>query len=91
MEFALTDTVGYIASVVGIMLMLPQVWKAWKTKRVEDLSFGMVVLYFFNCLLWLLYGLLLAARPLILANGIALIISIVQIILKLKYRVSVAH
>lgn len=91
MELTLTDTVGYIASVVGTMLMLPQVWKAWKTKRVEDLSFGMVILYFFNCLLWLLYGLLLEARPLILANGIALIISIVQIILKLKYRVSLAH
>lgn len=91
MEFALTDTVGYIASVVGTMLMLPQVWKAWKTKRVEDLSFGMVILYFFNCLLWLLYGLLLAAHPLILANGIALIISIVQMILKLKYRASAAH
>lgn len=91
MEFALTDIVGYIASVVGTMLMLPQVWKAWKTKRVEDLSFGMVVLYFFNCLLWLFYGLLLAASPLILANGIALIISIVQMIFKLKYRVSAAR
>lgn len=91
MDFVSTDIVGYVASVVGTMLMLPQVWKAWKTKRVEDLSFGMVVLYFFNCLLWLFYGLLLAARPLVLANGIALIISIVQMILKLKYRASAAR
>lgn len=81
-----TNIIGYTAVVVGTSLMLPQVWKAWKTKRVEDLSMGMVILYFFNCLLWLLYGLLLAASPLILANSIALIISIAQVILKLKYR-----
>lgn len=91
MELTLINIVGYTATIVGTMLMLPQVWKAWKTKRVEDLSFGMVVLYFFNCLLWLLYGLLLTARPLILANGIALIISVVQMLLKLKYRASAAR
>lgn len=84
----LINIIGYTAVAVGTSLMLPQVIKAWKTKRVEDLSFGMVVLYFFNCLLWLLYGLLIAALPVIVANSIALVISIAQVILKLKYRIS---
>jgi len=82
----LTNVIGYTAAVVGTLLMLPQVVKSWRTKRVEDLSLGMTVLYFLNCLLWLLYGLLITALPMIVANATALVVSIVQVVLKLKYR-----
>ena len=82
----LANLVGYTAAVVGTFLMLPQVVKSWRTKRVEDLSLGMTVLYFFNCLLWLIYGLLITAFPMIVANAAALVVSIVQVVLKLKYR-----
>jgi len=82
----LTNLVGYTAAAVGTLLMLPQVVKSWRTKRVEDLSLGMTVLYFLNCLLWLLYGLLITALPMIVANATALVVSIVQVVLKLKYR-----
>jgi MtN3 and saliva related transmembrane protein len=81
----LTNVIGYTAAVVGTLLMLPQVVKSWRTKRVEDLSLGMTVLYFFNCLLWLLYGLLITALPMIVANATALVVSILQAILKLQY------
>lgn len=80
-----TNVIGYIAVVVGTSLMLPQVVKLWRTKRAADLSLGMTVLYFFNCSLWLIYGLLISATPMIVANGIGLVISVVQVTLKLKY------
>ena len=54
-------------------------------KRVDDLSFASVTLYFANSLLWLAYGLLIAAWPVAVANALALVISIVQLSLKLKY------
>lgn len=82
----LTNVIGYTATVVGTCLMLPQIIKSWKTRSVGDLSLGMVTLYFFNCLLWLTYGILIVAVPVIIANGIGLVISIVQVGLKLKYR-----
>ena len=81
-----TDLIGYAATVVGTCFMLPQIAKSWKTRSVSDLSMGMVVLFFFNCILWLSYGILISAMPVIIANGIGLVISIVQSILKLKYR-----
>jgi MtN3 and saliva related transmembrane protein len=81
----LANVVGYAAAVVGTFLMLPQVIKSWRTKRVEDLSFGMTILYFFNCLLWLIYGLLLAAAPMIIANSAGLVISIILVALKLHH------
>jgi len=81
----IADVIGYIAAVVGTLLMLPQVIKIWKTKKVRDLAFGMVLLYFLNCLLWLLYGVMISASPVIIANFIALIISIIQLAFKVKY------
>ncbi|PYU77096.1 MAG: hypothetical protein DMG49_00260 [Acidobacteria bacterium] len=68
----LTLLIGYAAVAVGTTFMLPQILKSWKTKRVDDLSLASVTLYFANS---------------IVANARALVISICQVFLKLKYRV----
>ncbi len=80
-----TEIIGFSAAIVGTSLMLPQVIKCIKTRKVDDISLGMLLLYFFNCLLWLIYGTLIIAWPVIICNFLALIISIVQLALKLKY------
>jgi MtN3 and saliva related transmembrane protein len=85
-QVILTDIIGYTAAVVGTMLMLPQVIKSWRTKQVDDLSFAMVILYFANCALWLAYGLLVDVRPVVLTNAISMVISVVLLGLKLRYR-----
>ena len=81
----LTEIVGYLASIVGVSLMLPQVYKSWRTKDVEALSWGMLFLYSLNCFLWLIYGISLNALPVILTNAICLGISFLQIALKKHY------
>lgn len=81
----LTTIFGYLATATGICLMLPQLYKTLKTKSVHDVSWGMLVVYFFNCIFWLTYGVLLHATPIILTNSIALVISIAQIILQIRY------
>lgn len=86
MAITLADIVGYAAMIVGTGVMLPQIVKSLQTKKVEDLSLGMVWLFFFNCLLWFTYGILIRASPVIIANGIGLVISVVQVFLGLKYR-----
>lgn len=79
------EIIGYLAAAAGTSLMLPQVIKSLKTKKMRDVSFGMLILYFFNCILWLAYGILISAWPVIISNFIALIISIIQLFLKVKY------
>lgn len=81
----ITNIVGYAGMVVGISLMLPQLIKSYKTKKVDDLSMAMLVLYFFNSLLWLIYGILINTPPGVIANAVALLISIAQITFKLRY------
>ncbi len=81
----ITGIIGSSATLIGTSLMLPQVIKSFKTKKVEDISYGTLVLYFLNCLLWLMYGILIVALPIVICNFIALIISVLQIFLKIKY------
>lgn len=85
MNEVLVNIVGYSAAVIGTSLMLPQVFKSYKTKSVNDISWGLLVFYFLNCVLWLIYGILINASHLILTNAIALVISVIQIVLKVKY------
>ncbi len=86
MATAIVNVVGYAAAVVGSVLMLPQAIQSWRTRSVEDLSLGMVVLYLANCLLWELYGLLLHAGPVIAANGIGLLIGAWQFAMRVSYK-----
>ena len=84
MEIA--DLFGYAGMVTGVSFMLPQVYLTYKTKSVEDLSWGMLALFFLNCVFWLTYGILSSAIPVAITNGLALIVTIVQIALKILYR-----
>ena len=83
---AITQIIGFSAAAVGTSLMLPQVIKSIRTKKVEDVSLLMLFFYFINCTLWLTYGMLIQDWPIIVCNFIAIIISIIQIFLKFKYK-----
>ena len=85
MDNIFLNIIGYSAAVIGTSLMLPQVIKSYKTKSVADLSWGMLILYFLNCASWLIYGILINASHLILTNAIALVISVIQVLLKLRF------
>ncbi|TRZ77159.1 hypothetical protein D4R87_03385 [bacterium] len=82
----LTQIIGFLAVIVGTLIMLPQVIKTIKTKKAADISLIMLIFYFLSCSLWLIYGVLLLSWPLIICNFIVLIISIVQIILKFRFQ-----
>ena len=38
------EYLGYAAGVLTVVSFLPQVVRAWRTRKVEDLSFGMFAL-----------------------------------------------
>lgn len=82
----ITDIIGYLAAIFGTSIMLPQVLKTLKTKRVKDLSTTMLVVYIINCTLWEVYGLLIDSMPIIACNLAALTIGVFQFVLKHRYR-----
>lgn len=80
-----TEVIGLIASALSSLTFVPQVYRAWKTKSVEDLSFAMMMFVFFSTILWLIYGFERNALPVILCNGIICVLSMVMIYFKFRF------
>ncbi len=80
-----TEIIGYIAAVIGTVLMVPQVIKSIQTKSAKDVSALMLGAYLVQCVLWSIYGFSIKAPPVYLCNMIAFCIGVVQVGLKVKY------
>jgi MtN3 and saliva related transmembrane protein len=77
---------GLVAGTLTTLSFLPQVHKAWTTKRCDDLSMGMLLVFGTGVFLWLIYGLYLQAVPIILANVVTLVLILILVALKVRYR-----
>lgn len=77
---------GFIAGTLTTVSFVPQVHKAWRTKRCNDLSWGMLLAFSAGVILWLVYGLFLRAAPIIVANAVTLALLIALIFMKVRYR-----
>jgi MtN3 and saliva related transmembrane protein len=78
--------VGLIAAAFTTIALLPQLMKVWKTKSTRDISTGMFTLYSSGLLLWFVYGVYINDLPIILANSLAFIQTLVILMFKAKYR-----
>ena len=77
---------GLAAGACTSVAAAPQLYKAWKTKNVKDISIKMFILYVIGGSLWFAYGLLKSDMPIIATNAIALIINAAMLLLKLRYK-----
>jgi MtN3 and saliva related transmembrane protein len=77
--------VGYAAGTLTTIAFLPQVLHVWKTKKADDLHWGMLVIFTVGILLWLLYGISLRLLPVILPNAVTLVLQLAIIFLKVRY------
>jgi MtN3 and saliva related transmembrane protein len=82
----LTTLLGSLAGMLTTISFVPQVLKAWQSKRCDDLSWGMLVTFSTGVVLWLIYGLRLWAMPIIIANAVTLALLVTIILLKIRYK-----
>lgn len=80
-----TTSLGMIAATLTTCSFVPQLTKVWRTKSAEDLSYGMFGAFSAGIALWLIYGLLRDDVPVIIANGITLVLSVTILSLKMRY------
>ena len=62
------DYVGYIAAVFLCGILIPQLFRIYKLKKVDQISWYFVVLSTLTSILFLTYGVLISAIPMIVAN-----------------------
>lgn len=79
------EVVGHIGAFLSSVTLIPQVYKVWKTKSVNDLSLNMILIVFTSTIVWLVYAFALMLWPVILANGIICFLSALLIYFKLAY------
>ena len=80
-----TNIVGFIAATFTTFAFVPQVIKVWRTRSTADISLGMYSLFTLGVTLWLAYGILLDAWPIILANIVTLLLAGAVLVMKVKF------
>jgi MtN3 and saliva related transmembrane protein len=82
----IVDIIGFVAGALTTGGFLPQLLKAARTKSTKDISLLMYIITATGVTLWLIYGTILMALPIIIANSVALLLICTILILKLKYK-----
>lgn len=81
---AITEWIGYIAAFLTTSSFIPQVWHIWKTRHTQGISLRMYVFFTCGVALWLIYGLLLSAWPIIIANSVTLLLAGTVLVMKVR-------
>jgi len=80
------DLLGLLAGTLTTGSFLPQVIKTWKSRSAGDISFGMFFLFSLGVSLWLIYGFMIHAVPVIIANAVTLILSLAILLMKVRFK-----
>ena len=76
---------GHVGAFLSSVTFIPQVYKVWKTRSVNDLSLTMMLIVFTSTLIWLVYGVALMLWPVIVANSIICFLSLLLIYFKFAF------
>lgn len=85
MQNPLPQYIGYLAGVLTTVAFFPQLIKIWRTKSAEDVSLAMFVIFTTGVFLWLVYGVMIGAWPIVAANTITFMLALAILFLKLHY------
>ena len=77
----LLSYVGGVAAVCAAVAFIPQNGKI-RRQGGDDLAYPMLTLYLAGTLLWFIYGLMLHAAAVILANAATFVLVVVAVVLK---------
>ena len=80
------DIFGYLGATVLTITLLPQLYLTYKTKQVRDISFIFLCFQLLTCTLFLIYGIELKEKPLIVSNSIVLFQSCLLFYAKIMFR-----
>jgi MtN3 and saliva related transmembrane protein len=82
----LNELLGYFGAFLSAITFIPQVWQAWKTKSVGDLSIWMILIVITSTIIWLIYAFNVHSGPVIAANTVVLILALILFYFKLSFK-----
>ena len=80
-----TQIIGLFAGVCTATSMVPQLVKTIKEKKAEDISKMMLTVLLIGVGAWIVYGFMRKDIPIIVTNGLSLLLNITMMVLRIKY------
>ena len=78
------EFVGFAASILSSISMLPQVWSVAQTGEVDNISMAWIFLTILASCLWFFFGLANNIRPTIISSAVILLSGLILFHLKYK-------
>ena len=78
------DVLGYAAATLTTASFVPQAWLSFRTGDVSGISLGMYASFTVGVALWLAYGVVLGAWPIVMANSITLALATSILVMKIR-------
>lgn len=82
----ITDGLGYIAATLTTASFIPQAWLTFRSRDVSGISFGMYSVFTLGIALWLGYGVMLQAWPIVISNAVTFVLAASILTMKLTLR-----
>jgi MtN3 and saliva related transmembrane protein len=79
------EITGLIGSGLSSITFIPQVIQAWRSKSVGDLNTTMILIIVLSTMVWLVYGFGRSALPVIIANAIIFVLSLILLYFKFSF------
>ena len=82
------DIVVWIGTIAGILVLLsfiPQIIKAYKAKKMFDVSSYLMILIASGMFLWVVYGVIKSDLAIIGTNATGFALNVTLLVMKLKY------
>lgn len=80
----LVTVIGAAAGTLTTAAYLPQVVKVWRSRSAGAISLQMYILMVTGSALWVMYGVMLMAWPIIIANAVSLLFTSTILAFKLR-------
>ncbi|MEO9295783.1 MAG: SemiSWEET transporter [Nitrososphaera sp.] len=85
LDGALVTLVGSVAATLTTGSFVPQMIKAYRTKKMQDVSHYLMALFASGTTLWLAYGVFLNDWVIIIANALGTAFNVILLYMKFAY------
>jgi MtN3 and saliva related transmembrane protein len=85
MSSALSSTLGTAAAILTSASFFPQLLHIWRSRSTHAISATMYTIFATGSLLWIFYGIMISAWPIVLANLVTALQAFAILWMKLRF------
>jgi len=85
MKIIYIEFFGYFAAMLTTLAFIPQLIKTLKTKKAEDVSLTTLIMFLTGVAAWIIYGIQISSKPILIANVITFLLNFLILVFKLIY------